>query len=306
MKIILQTLLFITLVSSAYAQEIPLTSHYFLNPYVHNPAYAGYNAYTVAFLNHRRQWMGIEGAPVSSSLTVHSPLTKSLSVGGHIYTESEGLLTLSSAELGMAYRLNISSGQYLKFGLSAGMGMSRLDLDELQHADRFLHLDQGDNQTFIQGKFGIHYQLKRFNLGLALPSLFEKDYITSENELSFKPFENYVIMASYKFANMDESFAFEPFLLYRSIGQDFTQLEATGVFTFNQVVWAGGSYRMDYGFTGLAGVTIKDFISVGYAYELASSQVAGFTDGTHEINLSLKLGREKNLENRKVRRPRFE
>lgn len=307
MKIILQYLLFITLTTSAMAQEIPLNSHYFLNPYVYNPAYAGHNGYTMAFLNHRRQWMGIEGAPVRSTLTLHSPLNKSIALGGHISTESRGLLTTSSAELGMAYRLNLSKGHYLKFGLSAGTGMSNLNLEELQNADRSIAFNPGDNYMFVQGRFGIHYQLRGFNLGMSLPTLFERDYISKESRIAIKPFENYVLMASYKFSNRDKSFAFEPFLLYRSIGKDFRQIEATGVFTFKNIVWAGGSYRMDYGFTGLAGVTIKDFISIGYAYELASAQVSGFTDGTHEINLSLKLGKERNFEaDEKVRRPRFE
>lgn len=309
MKKILQFIIFLTFCSNAIAQEIPVNNHYFLNPYVYNPAYAGYNTYTVAFLNHRRQWMGIEGAPVSSAITLHSPLNKSIAVGFHVQTETRGLLTSSSAELGFAYRLNLSTNQYLKFGLSAGMGMSSTDLEELQSSNSNIPIGLIDNSMYLQGRFGIHYQLKNFNIGFSLPSLFERDFIGAEsfNEISINPLENYAIMTSYKFSNVTKSFSFEPFLLYRGMGKDFRQLEATGVFNFNKIVWAGGSYRLDYGFTGLAGVKIKDFISIGYAYELSSAQVAGYTDGTHEINLSFKLGKERNFDrNKKVHRARFE
>jgi hypothetical protein len=39
-----------------------------------NPAYAGSRETLTAFLLHRNQWVGLEGAPVTNNFTVNTPI----------------------------------------------------------------------------------------------------------------------------------------------------------------------------------------------------------------------------------------
>lgn len=314
MKIYLQRLLFIFTgffigaAVPAYAQEAPIHNQFFMNPFVYNPAYAGHDEHPVVYLSHRRQWMGIEGAPVSSNLSFHTELNESLAIGANIYTEKRGLLTTSSAELALGYKVNLGEAHYIQFGLAFGAGSNSIDLSEVSNVSA-IPIEPSDNSMYLDGRFGIKYKIKRFNLGLALPSLFDRDYISDKGfgEMTISPMERYSIMASYEIIFSPDNFSFEPHVLYSTLGNDFNHIEGVGIFHIKNIVWLGASYRMDYGITGLGGVKIKDFLTLGYAYELSSDQVAGYTNGTHEIQLSIKLGEKKEKEKEeKISRPRFD
>ncbi len=70
------------------------------------------------------------------------------------------------------------------------------------------------------------------------------------------------------------------------------RIEATIKLDLGPNMYVGGGYRLNYGMIGMVGFNIKNF-SFGYAYEPASQQVSGFVQGTHELNLSLRIGKEK-------------
>src|SRR4051812_23185290 len=59
------------------AQQLPHYTQYILNNYILNPAVAGIENYTDVKISHRHQWVGIDGAPVTTYLTIHGPLKKS-------------------------------------------------------------------------------------------------------------------------------------------------------------------------------------------------------------------------------------
>lgn len=310
LKMKIHFLLFISLFLclEAYSQEAPIHNQHFMNHYVYNPSFVGHDERAVVYLSHRRQWMGIEGAPVSSNFSFHTPLTKSIAVGANIYTETRGLLTSSAAELTLAYKVRLGDQHYIQFGLGGGLNSNTIDFD--LNYNGTIPLEPEDNSMIPEARCGLKYHIKNLNIGLALPALLKKDLVptnalTEEDELS--PIDQYSAMISYKFQISENNLAFEPHLLYRSLGNDYTQIEATGVFHIKELVWVGATYRMDYGINALAGLKIKELLTLGYAYELASGQVAGYMAGSHEIQLSINLGKKKNFDKKpQVDRPRFD
>lgn len=75
MKTLSRLSLFILLVlagpEQTHAQQDVLLSQYMLNHLLINPAYAGSKDYNVSQLLYRRQWVGMEGAPVTQIGSVH-------------------------------------------------------------------------------------------------------------------------------------------------------------------------------------------------------------------------------------------
>src|SRR4028119_333752 len=63
--------------SASFAQQLPHYTQYILNNFIINPAVAGIENYTDVKISHRHQWVGIDGAPVTTYLTIHGPLKKS-------------------------------------------------------------------------------------------------------------------------------------------------------------------------------------------------------------------------------------
>ncbi len=69
--------IFISLTVVSFAQQRPHYTQYVLNNYIINPAVAGIENYTDVKISHRHQWVGLQGAPVTTYLTMHGPLKKS-------------------------------------------------------------------------------------------------------------------------------------------------------------------------------------------------------------------------------------
>ena len=60
-----------------HAQQRPQYTQYILNSFIINPAVAGIENYWDVKMSHRHQWVGLNGSPVTTYITVHGPLTKS-------------------------------------------------------------------------------------------------------------------------------------------------------------------------------------------------------------------------------------
>ena len=61
---------------SLLAQQKPHYSQYVLNQYILNPALTGIENYVDVKFSHRHQWVGLEGAPVTTYATVHGAIGK--------------------------------------------------------------------------------------------------------------------------------------------------------------------------------------------------------------------------------------
>ncbi|MEM9327133.1 MAG: type IX secretion system membrane protein PorP/SprF [Bacteroidota bacterium] len=61
-------------VLGTHAQQTPLYSQYFLNPYLYNPATVGFDGEAKAFFLYRKQWVGVEGAPETQAFTIDGQL----------------------------------------------------------------------------------------------------------------------------------------------------------------------------------------------------------------------------------------
>lgn len=292
----------------AQAQEAPLYSQYFTNPFLYNPSFAGTDGYPVVFLTHRRQWAGIEGAPTIYGLSFHTPVSKVMATGAHIRTESRGVLRSSLAMGSLAYIAHFSDEHFLRMGLAAGVSHHTADFSEATEAQQPYLANWANEATRFEAAFGINYHLKHFNLGLALPHLTQQKVIGSEAQslFTFSPFDQWVATASYYAELAPEKLALEPLLVVQRVGEQKTRIEAGAVLYMNKALWAGATYRHQYGFTALAGVNLKPGISFGYAYELASSLVGNWLHSTHELQLKLKLGAEKNYSKEVQHKPRFE
>ncbi len=279
---------------SALGQERPVYSHYWLNPYFINPSLAGKADKMELHLGHRQQWLGIADAPVVSYLNFHMPLDQKMSIGLNAYSFQRGLLTTNNVLLGFGYRAMFGKSHGLRFGISGGLGNNSFNLDKADNPNdpalaniplKIIHLD---------GQFGVTYYLKDFSLGIALTELFDRKFLNNESfgGIASDPFKNFTLNARYKFDNKDTRIGFEPYLLYEVRDELPNYLEGGIIAHFYDAFHFGGSFRQYYGPTVLTGFTFLEKYTLGYAYELALPQNAGFGNGTHEIHLALNFDKK--------------
>jgi type IX secretion system PorP/SprF family membrane protein len=295
--------------SGAFAQNFPVYNSYSVNPYLYNPAEAA-SDYTYVFVNHRQQWMNIEGAPVLSTLNVNTMLDNShAALGLKLSSYQRGLLTTTDATVTYAYGLGLSEKSRLYFAMSAGAISNEIDVDQGDAGDPAVSNYLANN---IQpaANFGMAIKSESgFNFGIALPQLFAPKFnsATSFENTAVSPLDNVIVSAYYrkkvsgKMVNRrrkgvnqkvktDESYApLELWLLYKYAKAGNSQAEAMVKLNLSEHLWLGAAYRQYYGLSGSLGLNFGKFL-LSYSYEPGNQPEPAFSMGTHEVQLGLRLG----------------
>ncbi len=303
-------------INISQAQRLPFFNHYYDNPYLYNPAYAGHDKHSVFYLTHRQQWLGVEGAPVSTQLTFHSPLGNAnpLFIGGNITNDQLGALSHTSAKFTTAYMIPLSSEHehYMKTGFSAGIGMHAYNFGSMDIGDDAVLQAAQSNNIYLDGRFGFLYHNQGFNLSASLPHLFTPPAVLSNGfaEPGLDQFSRMIFSAHYRFNFSPEGgLSFEPTALYHYNREGVSQMEGMGTFYYRSkaskndqkdIFWFGGSYQQQSGFGGMAGLRVNS-LKISYAYSMGGSEVAAYGMGSHEIQLGFVIGKKKVMVKRKPR-----
>jgi type IX secretion system PorP/SprF family membrane protein len=287
---------------AGFAQQLPLNDLYYENRYLFNPANAGDQGYLVGFLNHRRQWVGLEGAPVTNTLSVHSPIGKgNIGLGGTISSDRTDLYQRIAGSFTYSHRFHFSKTivHSIAFGASLGFVDNKINLGNAVVDDNSDPLLQGGNSingTAFNIDFGLRYNLKGLELGFAIPQLFETQIsyaAASQDARKFTLRRAMVGYLGYKFKIKDKWFI-QPSVLLRNSAKA-TQIDGSLNLSYKDIVWLGATYRTSGGIIPSLGFKVADQFTVAYAYEFAgSSGISSRGNGTHEIMAGFRLSGNKN------------
>lgn len=301
---------FILIISGlkTHAQDIPpVFSQFYMNPFVYNPAFAGSDGYASLYLIHRRQWMGIEGGPNTSGLSFHSPLSKTFAGGLNVHYDQAGMINTINAAAAFAYIIPLGRQHDFRMGLSAGTSRQTLNFDgATPEQANYLSGREAEVNRF-HAKFGLNYHYKTFNIGLASNNLSRDPGLSGEAGLKkhIAPLHDLVFNAIYNFTITPKLIFAEPYIIHHRF-EEQQRTEGGMLFYYKNNLWTGASYRSDYGLTTHFGLNLKDYVKFAYAYELGNKAVGGLLNSTHELQIAIKLGKEKNYSKEIIRKPRFE
>jgi type IX secretion system PorP/SprF family membrane protein len=286
----------LTIVVTAFSQEVPIYNNYFNNPFFYNPSFAGFKRQAELTVLYRQQWTGLEGAPKFSSLTLTSPIGKG-GLGLSLQNTTRGVITSSSTLVAASYNVSLSPSSKLAFGIAAGVGRNSLDINQVDLNDpaaaRMLA-----NSFYFEGQAGFNFQYKSLVIGFSLPQFFDRNLVDTQSLQSLTANPWYASISSIRVKlKMGSSLSFEPILLYKTNGAT-ARWESYGTFYLKDVVWLGGLYRRNMGAAAQAGFQINKLIQLGYAYEFPALEVSEFNFNTHEFRLTLLIGKERVAENR--------
>ncbi len=296
----------------ATAQNYASYNSYPVNPALYNPAEV-LTPYTYVFVNHRQQWMNIEGAPELTTINLHTRFNRSRGgIGARASSFTRGVLTTSDVMLTYAYGIPVNEKSAFHFGLSAGAITSTIDLTDA-NADDPAVVNYMANNIQPAGSFGMLFKSEAgLNFGIALPQLLAPKFNSTANfeHTAFSPVDNVVVSMYFKRKvegkivtrrvkgvrrriKQDDAYApLELYALYKYAAAGNNQFEVTGKFNLSQNFWLGASYRQGYGLAGMLGFGFDRF-SLAYSYEPGNQPEPAFSLGTHELQIGLRLGQEK-------------
>lgn len=278
---------------SAYSQQEAQFTQYMDNMLYYNPAYAGSRDMMNISALHRQQWAGFKGAPMSTSLSLHTPLRyDNIGVGFSLLNDNLGPTNSTWINADVSYSLKFKKHKgRLSFGIKGGINLLNGDLATLTKQDQ--------NDQFVNVRFkndiqpnigaGIYYHSDQWFAGFAVPRII--DNLKNAGDFTQVQYiaqrHYYVTVGGYIKAS--RMLKIRPSAMLKITEDAPLALDASLAFIFYDKVWLGANYRL----MESAGIMIQYQISnqfkIGYSFDMSTTKLRAYNAGTHEILLSYDL-----------------
>jgi type IX secretion system PorP/SprF family membrane protein len=283
------------------AQQEPMYTHYMYNTLAVNPAYAGSRDALSMLALGRFQWVGLEGAPMSQTFQVHSPIYAGLTGGFSVNNDMIGPVSSTSANLDLAYQFRFGEHSRLSIGMRGTLNFFNNRLTSLQLVEQNDPLFNTDyNITFGNVGAGIYYQHTKFYVGFGVPNLVEHR-LNSTLALSTEKRHYYMMAGGY--FKIGRTVDIKPSALVKVVGGAPIQADVSVEFIFQRKISVGVFGRTFDGVGLLLGYNVMPNFKIGYSFDWPVTELMNAGQyGSHEVLLRYDLSWGKYS---KVNNPRY-
>ena len=263
---------FITIITlvfcvDGFAQQDAQFTQYMYNTISINPAYAGQRG-TMSILGlHRSQWVGLEGAPKTQTLSLHTPMGASdnLGLGLSVINDKIGPTQETTINVDFSYTLPVSENGNLSFGLKGSAHLLDVDYNKLNKynsSDNLLNKNISEFSPNVG--LGLYYRhAETWYLGLSIPSLLETDHLDTKSLSTAKERINYYFIGGYV-VDLTEDIKFKPAFLTKAVSGSPLQVDVSANFMLYEKFIIGAAYRWSAAASVMAGFQATDQMLIGH------------------------------------------
>ncbi len=272
----------------AVAQQDAQYTQYMYNTVSINPAYAGSRGHMSIAALHRSQWVGLDGAPVTQTFNIHSPIGyKGMGLGLSVVNDKIGPTSETNFDMDFSYTIQLAKETRLSFGLKGSMNLLDIRFSELNQftPDETLQQDI-DNRLSPNVGAGIYYHSEKFYLGLSVPRFLETSHFEESSLSTAKEQMNFYLITGYVW-DVNPFLKFKPTILSKVTQGAPLQVDVSANFMFSEKFILGAGYRWDAAVSGMVGFNISNNFLIGIAYDRETTALgsAAFNDGSFEVIL---------------------
>ena len=266
------------------AQQEPIFTHYFQNPVSINPAIAG----TVRNLNlsllSRLQWVGLEGAPKTFSLSAQMPWPeKRMGIGLNIMNDDTWPVSNTHISASYAYRLRLTDEITLSLGIKGGFTYYHASLTNLQINDpNDPEFTQNESRFYPNLGAGAYIYSGEFYAGLSLPRFLQTSFNKKFDKTLKSPL---YLMGGYNL-EISPSWVFMPSMLMGAMIGLPMSCDLTAQFLYQSKFYFGTHYRIGDALGIFFDMKVNEYLSFGYAFDFSLNKLSRINTGTHELMLS--------------------
>lgn len=269
------------------AQQDAQYTQYMYNTVSVNPAYAGSRGHMSIAALYRAQWVGLDGAPETQTLNIHTPMGyRGVGLGLSVVNDKIGPTSETYFDVDFSYTIQTGIEGKLSFGLKASAHLLDINFSEL-----YTGIDSSnevppniDNQFAPNIGAGIYYHDERFYAGLSIPRMLETEHFDESDLSTARERMSWYLITGYVW-DLNPFLKFKPALLSKWIEGAPLQVDVSANFMFNEKFIVGAAYRWDAAFSGMFGFNISNQFLIGLAYdrEITDLGATTFNDGSFEI-----------------------
>lgn len=303
-KIYLTALIALTALLDAHAQQDPHYTQYMYNMNVINPAYAGSKENLAVGLLYRKQWVDIEDAPTTGTVSIHSPVGKNVGLGLSVISDEIGPVKENNVYGDFSYTLNLGGEHRLALGIKAGATFQKIGLNSEVAGTLPVPTDgafaENTSTTRFNAGAGFFYYTQKYYVALSVPNMIKSAHLDYNGVEYGSEVQHYFLTGGYVF-DLSENTKFKPSFMLKSAFNAPTSLDASANFMFFDKFEIGATYRIDDSFGGMVNYAITPNLRIGYAYDHIVSDLKVTTPASHEVMLLFDL----NFPKKVSRSPRY-
>lgn len=281
------------LVPRSIAQQSWSQTQYIFNLYDVNLAYAGNHGTPGFALRHRNQWLGIDGAPVTSAVSANAPIANGRAgIGFSMSHEKIGLRIHQTARISGVWKVRLGNG---RLGAGFGIGLIRQAFDR----DKILAKDPLDpNITTMSDAVltpaldaALFYSTNTFYTGLEISKLDRNRFNFSDGSTA-RNYYHIRALAGYKH-RIGRKDLIEISALAKYAEGNLLQVESNVTYNRENFLLFGLGYRFNSVMYVLAGCHFTENFRIGLSYEFDAFSPMVRNSGGLELFLGYTLKGEK-------------
>ncbi len=304
MKKLYLVLMLLTLLDyNLQAQQNPHFSQYMYNMNIVNPAYAGSKESIAGGLLYRQQWVGLEGAPTTATLSMHSPIGKNVGLGLSIISDKIGPVDEKNVNLDFSYTLKFGNESRLSFGIKTGAVFHKIGLFSeigngytVQPGD--ISFSENSNTINLNLGSGVFFHNKKYYAAFSVPNMLNNKYLDiTHNGQAYKfgsTTQHYFLTSGYVF-DLSENTKFKPSFMLKSAFRAPISMDFSANFWFFEKFEAGATYRLSDSYGAMVNYTVTPSIRIGYAYDHIISELKTTAPASHELMILFDLNLPKKV-----------
>lgn len=296
MRKLLPFLVLLLVIQQAHSQQLHFMSQYLQHNLMYNPAAAGMSGKNSLGVAYRSMWESFPGHPTTKMLYADFELPKlNAGLGGYIYRDETGPLSRNGVQIAYSYHINSKDGKS-----RLGIGIEARGLQYAYDHSRAVYADPTDptlSQSVTKSAFdagaGIYWKYDALSVGVAVSQLLDSKIKLTDaanTTISGKLYRHYNLTASYVF-HTDESISIIPNAMFRMVENAPEEYDFGVRADYQNKVWWALNYRVRQSWSIQAGLKLFDRVGATYSYDIYTSPLGVFSEGSgaHEISLQFDL-----------------
>jgi type IX secretion system PorP/SprF family membrane protein len=280
------------------AQQDPHYTQYMYNMNVINPAYAGSKENLSFGMLYRKQWVEIEDAPSTFSLSGSMPVGEKTGAGLSIISDKIGPVQETNVYGDFSYTLKLAGEHKLAFGMKAGATFQKIGLNSQIASTLQVPTDgafaEDTNNTNLNIGTGVFYYTNKYYVAFSVPNLLNSAHLDYNGRKYGSETSHYFLTGGYVF-DLSPNTKFKPFAMVKSAFNAPTSFDISTNFLFNEKFEVGATYRRQDSFGAMVNYAISPSLRIGYAYDHIISDLKVATPSSHEFILLFDLSFSKKV-----------
>ena len=308
MKKIFSTIIFSMTILLAFGQQDRQNTQFMQYKLGYNPGYAGSSESTCISCLHRSQWLGLDGAPEFTALSVNVPLfNQKVGAGMNLERYKIGLFESYTLDAVYSYRVRMGQGS-LGLGLQASVRSTEANYQQATAvenitADQSIPLGQQDKFLANFGA-GLYYSSPRFYVGVSIPRFLKNNIdFADENQVISREVNHFYLMGGIIF-DLSDKVQLQPQALVKYVPNAPVDADANlNLIILNKYIF-GVTYRLGGNKESSAGESLDILLAAqltkhilfSMSYDLTLSELKDYNSGSIEASLHYCFGKSEGEE----------